>query len=128
MGQQTISIDPDLWKRTRRFAFDTGVTASSIVEAALTEHLDVLMAKPRTGGKPPVDTATVTPRVKVLSVDAAATIAADAPDPKPLSAKISGPLPWTRVDTPEDAAKVAAFVPSFNPVPKPGATKKARAR
>jgi hypothetical protein len=55
-------------------------------------------------------------------------VEADAPDPKPLSAKISGPLPWTRVDTPEEAAKVAAFVPSFNPVPKPGATKKARAR
>ena len=105
-------------------AFDTGVTASSIVEAALVEYMD----KPRTGGKPHADTATVTPRVKVLSVDAAATIAADAPDPEPLSAKVSGPLPWTRVDTPEDAAKVAAFVPSFNPVPKPGATKKARAR
>ena len=103
----------------------------------------------RSGGKPHADTATVTPRVKVLSVDAAATIApddsdglstdsragewhpdveVDAPDPKPLSAKITGPLPWTRVDTPEDAAKVAAFVPAFHPVPKPGATKKARAR
>ena len=117
-------------------AFDTGVTASSIVEAALVEYLERHADdKSPVGAKPrPSSASPATNHVKVEGQTyVSATIAPDAamsttpvePDPKSLSAKVSGPLPWTRVDTPEEAAKVAAFVPSFNPVPKPGTTKKA---
>ena len=45
MGQQTISIDPDLWKRTRRQAFDMGTTATSIVEQALIAYFAAMELK-----------------------------------------------------------------------------------
>jgi len=50
VGQQTISIDPDLWKRTRRLAFDMGTTATSIVEEALIAYFAAMELKQ--GGRP----------------------------------------------------------------------------
>ena len=127
-------------------SFRRKTTATRIVTAALIEHLDKLDAEDAI----PLTAKKTAPATKVEVTKAAAVIAADdsdglsvdsraggwhpeveaegqtfvvelpVPDPKPLSAKVSGPLPWTRVDTPEEAAKVAAYVPSFNPVPKPG--------
>ena len=45
---QKISISPEVWAQTRRRAFDEGVTASSLVEAALTAFLaEPVGAQPR---------------------------------------------------------------------------------
>lgn len=42
MVQQKISIDPELWARTRRKAFDLKTTASKLVEEGLSQYLDQL--------------------------------------------------------------------------------------
>jgi gamma-glutamyl phosphate reductase len=40
MATQRISLDPKLWAKTRRTAFDMGVTATEVVSQALVEYLD----------------------------------------------------------------------------------------
>jgi hypothetical protein len=40
VATQRISLDPALWNRTRRRAFDTGTTATALVSLALAEYLD----------------------------------------------------------------------------------------
>jgi hypothetical protein len=40
MATQRLSLDPQLWNRTRRAAFDRGISASKLVETAIEEYLE----------------------------------------------------------------------------------------
>ena len=61
MATQRVSLDPALWNRTRRLAFDTGTTASRLVETALAEFLDRQEKPPaKVAGEGPPDDAWAT--------------------------------------------------------------------
>jgi hypothetical protein len=142
---QQISIDPELWARARRKAFDIRSTATKIVEAALTEYLDRLDEKPPAGpatkplpvpnrpepiragnsgdprGLAPWD---MSPAAEPLSPPADETTTIGA------AAEIVEIIPLPKNATPKDveqAVKQFATRP-FSPVPKPTATKKAARR
>jgi len=105
---QKMSINPDLWKQTRRLAFDMGTTATSIVEEALIAYFAAMEVKQ--GGR-------LAKAPQPMSFSAEGTLIPD----------FSGNH-YVRIEDPSQvAAAVKAAGPrEFHPVPKPVAVKKAR--
>jgi hypothetical protein len=154
MATQRLSLDPKLWARTRRMAFDLGLTASRVTEIALESYLDNAAAKtnlrasPASSQVPPPAVAapwdgsrtenTVPTEVGVPSV-----VGNDSPfvkgrdqgpgsitvvPPETVSPKITTAA--ILVNSPEEAARKAAEILAYRhqivtPIPKPVSKKRA---
>jgi len=132
---QKMSINPDLWKQTRRLAFDMGTTATSIVEEALIAYFAAMEVKQ--GGR-------LAKAPQPMSFSAEGTLIPDFSGNHAISLMPDGSVMDPIADVPrkveiedgayvriEDPSQVAAAVKAagpreFHPVPKPVAAKKAR--
>ena len=143
---QKMSINPDLWKQTRRLAFDMGTTATSIVEEALIAYFAAMEVKQ--GGRPaphpttdwvlakgPVSASDLrTPfsgdhAILLMPDGSVMDPIADVPPPRMAAMKVEiEDGAYVRIEDPSQvAAAVKAAGPrEFHPVPKPVAVKKAR--
>ena len=138
---QKMSINPDLWKQTRRLAFDMGMTATSIVEEALIAYFAAMEVKqgPRLAKAPqPMSFSAEGTLIPDFSGNHAILLMpdgsvmdpiADVPPPRMAAMKVEiEDGAYVRIEDPSQvAAAVKAAGPrEFHPVPKPVAAKKAR--
>ena len=138
---QKMSINPDLWKQTRRLAFDMGTTATSIVEEALIAYFAAMEVKQ--GGRlakapQPMSFSAEGTLIPDFSGNHAILLMpdgsvmdpiADVPPPRMAAMKVEiEDGAYVRIEDPSQvAAAVKAAGPrEFHPVPKPVAVKKAR--
>lgn len=121
---QKLSLDPELWAKTRRMAFDRQTTASKIVAEALTEWF----GRQDGGGKLRAQVAThAKPIARVTSItetDGGLTVTAERIDEIPPVVSAGAVIV-----TPEDAASRAREIAArknrpFTPVPKPTSSRR----
>lgn len=130
-----VAIDPALWNKTRRAAFDEGRTGADIVNEALLDwhakqaaSSKLSVGAPHSANPPKEGGAIVRdwedPLDKRAMIESGIDIAKQADK---TYVRETPTDPWKElITTPQEAAKAAAQIPSFRPVPKPSQTKKTR--
>lgn len=115
-----IAIDPELWRKVRVRAFETGTTGAAIVNEALEAFLDA-----------PADVAAVPRRRKPETHNDVGAAAPEAPPTQEDPWKALAPPPsliGRTITDVEEAKQVVAALPSVRPVPKPTSRKPSRSR